>query len=812
MINEDKLEQDIENWLVDVGGGFKDAGVSYFTVLFKGVKEALSIGYMGRKDRQQLTIRLVVHVTIIAVLIMKTETITVIMSDFLSQYLKGFLSKLLYQPLITEGVAALIGLNYFYGIGLKKQLEEDEMSELFEEIKFFTGKKKMVVEGDKKVMVPATPKLIRKIDKDADTRIYMFQSKGILPAEWEKRKAQLEYILEGKIINMKRGKKKSMKLVIVTEEKFEEMTEFYRRMEAFDENFERMNLVGKGTREVEMFGEVLKTKNFPQFIEESDETINGKLVLTTTFKSSGLTLGDFKVKRYEYENVMNRLVVEMNQDKINKQLYRIRTIDTKDELKEIYNWSNDIIDERDGVLVLGEGRLAKVILDLNQTPHILVGGVTGSGKSVEMNCLIYQGIKKGWYPILVDFKGGLELGMFKDYSDFGVLFEAKKVLEVLKQLNKEHNARLEEFKKYPGVKNIVDYNERVPEELRLARIILGIDEVGELLDASGKSKADKAIIEAIEGEINSLARLSRSTGINILTGTQRPDSNVLKGQIKNNLGARICGRMTDKEPSIMVLGSPDATKLPEDVKGRYMFSVGSDPTIMQGYYFKESDIEKGDFLKGRLLTISTGSKTSSERDGKENGPSKSSAEPYEDFENHESSRHEESGNDENLTDVESEDKFLEDAIQFVIQHQSASVSNLQRKYRIGYNRAARMMDVMEERGIVGPSNGSEPRVVMIKEENLTDTNEKKSSNSPEENYQAIMTELIHIIESSDKLTTRALLTAGTGLETALELLKDIYDEQLVGEKKLSEIKVILFKEGKLSNEEYSKRSNAEPII
>lgn len=748
MFNEDKFEQDIENWFVDVGGGLKEVGVSYFSILFKGIKEVASIGYMGKIDVRKIITRIVIYTFIVALLILKTEEITMIYSEFLSDKLNGVFTKVLYKPVVTKVIAVLIGLNCFYGIGVSKKLEEEEMSSLFEEIKFFTGKKITVIEGDKKVMVPETPRLIRKITKDSETRLFMFQSKGILPEEWEKRKNHLEYILEGKIINLKRGNKKSMKLLVVTEEKFDRMTEFYRRMEAFDENFERMNLVGKGSREVEVFGEIKKTKNFPQFIKETEETINEKVVATTTFKSSGLTLSDFKVKKYEYENVMNRLIVEMSQDKINKQLYFIKTIDTKDELKELYEWSDRFIDERDGVLILGEGRLSKVALDLNITPHILLGGVTGSGKSVEMICLIYQGILKGWYPILIDFKGGLELGIFNEFSETGVLFEIESVLKVLLKLTKEHYARLEEFKKYPGVKNIVDYNKKVYKELQLARIILGIDEIAELLDTTGKSKAEVSKILSVESELNTLARLSRSTGINILTGTQRPDSNVLKGQIKNNLGARICGRMTDKEPSIMVLGSPDATKLPEDAKGRYMFSTGADPVIMQGYFFKESDVKKGSYLKGRLLTMSTPSKLG-EKNSSEKEVQVKNAEPYEDF-------HKEGKSKAILKEIED--------------------------------------GVSEE----------------FKETLNEETNEKPRT--AEENHQDVMNEFMGIIESSEKITLRALRSVGIGQDTILEILLDVYEAKEIDDEKLDQIKLILFKEGKLSNAEYSKKSNAEPFI
>lgn len=746
MFNEDKFEQDVENWFVDVGVGLKEVGSSYFSILFKGIKEVASIGYMGKIDIKEIITRIVIYTFIVALLILKTEEITMIYSEFLSDKLNGVFTKVLYKPFVTKVLAVLLGLNCFYGIGVSKKLEEEEMSSLFEEIKFFTGKKKAVIEGDKKVMVPETPRLIRKITKDSETRLFMFQSKGIFPEEWEKRKNHLEYILEGKIINFKRGKKKSMKLVVVSDERFEEMNEAYKKMELYDENFEKMGLVGRGHREVSVFGESVKTKNYPQFIKEVEEVINNKAVSTVTFKSAGLTLTDFKTKRDDYENVMNRLVIEILQDKKDKQLYHIKTIDTADELKEYYEWSNDYLDEDDGEIVLGEGRLKKLKLNFNKLPHLLIGGETNSGKSVLMNCIIYQSILKGAYPVLIDFKSGLELGMFAAFSDLGIISVAKDVLPVITKLVEEHNARMEIFKKY-HVKNLIDYNKKVSEDLQFARIILAIDEIAQLLDATGRSKADVKLIEAIEGKLNDIARLGRASGINIVAGTQRADSKVLKGQIKNNLVARICGRMADKEPSIMVLGSPDATKLPNDIKGRYMFSEGADSIIFQGYLFKESDIKKDDYLKGRLLTISTPGKLGVENSGEKEVKVKN-AEPYEDF------------------------------------------------HKEGQNKAI-LKEIID-----GVSDEFKQQVKEINEKPRT----------AEENHQDVLNEFMEIIESSEKITLRALRSVGIGQDTILEILLDVYEAKEINDEKLDQIKLILFKEGKLSNAEYSKKSNAEPFI
>lgn len=759
MINEKKLEADIENWLTEVGRNIGGASSNYFQVLFKGIKETLSITYMGKKERMNLGVRFLIHGVIVALLIIRAEEITIFYSDFLSLHVKSFLSKLLYLPQLTKGIAVLIGLNFFYGLGVKKIRAEEEMHDCFEEIKFFTGKKRTIRRGNEKITISETPRLIRKIVRDAHTSIYIFQSKGILPAEWEKKKDQLEYILDGKIINFKRGKGKSMKLVLVTDEKFEELNEAYKKMELFDEQFEKMGLVGKGSREVEVFGEIKKTKNYPQFIEESEEHVNGKNVRLVTFKSAGLTLQDFREVKFTYENVMNRLVVDIKQDEYNKQLYIFRTLDTKDELKKLYQWSDGIVDKRDGILVLGEGRLEREVLDLNVTPHALFGGVTRSGKSVMMKCVVYQSILKGYYLVPIDFKGGLELGVFSDFSDFGVIHKEKKVLEVLKRIEKEHHARIAEFSKYKGVKNIVEYNKTVEVDQQLRRVMIVIDELAEMLDTTGLNKEAKYIIESIEAVLNTLGRLGAASGIHILAGTQRPDSKVLSGQIKSNLGARVCARMTDIQPSIMVLGTPDAVNLPAEIQGRFMYSIGADPAVLQGYYFKDSDIVPGQYAKGRLVTIES---IDSHVESKSENHSKKKAEPYEDF-------YENPKDDpEYATKIKAVDNVLKKANEEIV-----------------------------DQSCEDDESSGEPKVY-----------------SSDENYKSAIQEIVSIIETCNTVTLRALKVTGIDHEKLLGLLVEVYEEKKLSETKQEQLKLLLFKEKKISNEEYSagRKNNAEPII
>ena len=160
---------------------------------------------------------------------------------------------------------------------------------------------------------------------------------------------------------------------------------------------------------------------------------------------------------------------------------------------------------------------------------------------------------------MIDFKGGVEFG--KKYERYGeVITDRKRALEVLTMLVNENEARLKLFRDLE-VKNLKEYNYKTHQNL--SRIGVFIDEVAELLDKKGVAKEDKPIYEKIEALMSTLARLSRATGINLILGVQRPDANILTGQIKNNIPVRISGRFADKTASEIVLGNTMACNLPD---------------------------------------------------------------------------------------------------------------------------------------------------------------------------------------------------------------------------------------------------------
>ena len=213
---------------------------------------------------------------------------------------------------------------------------------------------------------------------------------------------------------------------------------------------------------------------------------------------------------------------------------------------------------------------------------------------------------------MIDFKGGVEFG--KVYEKYGeVITDRKRALTILSNLVKENEARLKLFRELE-VKNLKEYNTKTGNDL--ARIGVFIDEIAEMLDKKGVSKEDKPIFEQLEAYLSTLARLSRATGINLFLGVQRPDANVLTGQIKNNVPVRISGRFADKTASEIVLGNTAACNLP-DVKGRFLYKVGNETIEFQSFYFDdEKDLQDIELNYGKMLVMkeSKGKKVEEEFD------------------------------------------------------------------------------------------------------------------------------------------------------------------------------------------------------
>jgi S-DNA-T family DNA segregation ATPase FtsK/SpoIIIE len=314
---------------------------------------------------------------------------------------------------------------------------------------------------------------------------------------------------------------------------------------------------------------------------------------------SDMPLGDWVDKCKMLESAFDFNVLKIENDKRTKKIVKIKTVPTAKIIPEFAKWKDEYTSPEDFEMVIGENMLKQIKFNLNATPHVLVAGETGSGKSVILRLMLWQAARKGAKIIMIDFKGGVEFG--KKYEKFGeVITEKERALERLKELTLENGERLKLFREME-VKNLGEYN-KISHQ-KLSRIMVFCDELAEIMDKSGAGKDEKIILTQIEKELSSLARLSRATGINLVLGMQRPDAKVLPGQIKNNIPVRICGRFADRPASEIVLGNARATELPE-TNGRFLYKVGADTLEFQAYKYDDNYMKSEDYkLIGGMLTI-----------------------------------------------------------------------------------------------------------------------------------------------------------------------------------------------------------------
>ena len=320
-----------------------------------------------------------------------------------------------------------------------------------------------------------------------------------------------------------------------------------------------------------------KTGKYPLYLGEKED--RDKRVLYT-FKSN-ISIGEWRKKILQLETALDCTILKL-ENKGSKRIIQMLAVGSEYKIPEKLVWNDDYMAAEDGVIVIGKGMLAPISFNLNRTPHVLAAGETGSGKSVILRCCLWQLVNQGAQVYMIDFKGGVEFGL--DYEEYGeVITDRERAAEVLEMLCKENAARLALFRQ-TRAKNLPEYNRKTGRNL--SRIGFFCDEIAEMLDKKGVPSKEREIYERLEGYISTLARLSRATGINLFLGVQRPDANVLTGQIKNNIPVRMCGRFADKAASEIVLNTTAATALP-DIKGRFLYLMGNELLEFQAYYFDD---------------------------------------------------------------------------------------------------------------------------------------------------------------------------------------------------------------------------------
>lgn len=300
------------------------------------------------------------------------------------------------------------------------------------------------------------------------------------------------------------------------------------------------------------------------------------------FYSNTLSIFEYKKRCSDIETALNLHIVdfELGQD---FQHVFMKTVPTKDDFDETLLWNNNLLSPDDFVINIGESQIDTVSLNLNVTHHVLLGGSTGSGKTILLKLILMQCIRKNADVYIADFKGGVDyLGYWQEYCKMQFTVEqfSRTLTDILEILEDRERILIDE-----RCTDITKYN-KIHSDNPMKRIIVACDEVAELLDKTSLGKDSKANIAKIERMLSTIARLGRYAGLSLVLSTQRPDSEVLKGQIKSNMDFRICGR-ADKVLSQIILDNSDgAEKIPKDKQGVFLTNTG---VLFKAYYFDDNE-------------------------------------------------------------------------------------------------------------------------------------------------------------------------------------------------------------------------------
>lgn len=329
---------------------------------------------------------------------------------------------------------------------------------------------------------------------------------------------------------------------------------------------------------------------------------------------------------------------------------------------------------------------APMATDLLRMPHLLIAGATGAGKSVFLNdlliSLLYQNSPADLRLILVDPKR-VE---FTNYNDVPhllspVIVDPHKTINSLKWLVAEMERRyrvLSEVK----VREIVSFNKQATEDSKLPYVVLVIDELADLMAVSARE---------VEAYICRLAQMSRAVGIHLILATQRPSVDVITGLIKANFPSRIAFAVTSGTDSRTILDTVGADKLLGNGDMLFMPSDASKPKRIQACYIGDKEIKS---VTEALKNIDAPQYVAEVLQDTKTGAGSF-------------------GGDDSESDP-----LTNEAMELVVKTGKASASYLQRRFRVGYARAARLLDILEEKGVIGPGSGAKPRDILMKREDL----------------------------------------------------------------------------------------------
>ena len=324
--------------------------------------------------------------------------------------------------------------------------------------------------------------------------------------------------------------------------------------------------------------------------------------------------------------------------------------------------------------------------DLARMPHLLVGGSTNSGKSVCLNVIIssiiYRATPREVKFVMIDPKR-VELSLYDGIPHLlaPVIKDVKQAAGIFRSVLKEMEERYDRFARL-GTRNIEGFNSRVPPDERLPFIVVVVDELADLMMQQGPE---------VETSICRIAQLARATGIHLVIATQRPSVDVITGTIKANISSRIAFAVATQIDSRTIIDMPGADRLIGRGDMLYMPIDAAKPLRVQGCYVGERETEElVKYLRNQEEAVYTMI------------PSESSGGGYG-----------ADGEDDGTSD-----ELFEPCVKWLVMQGQCSTSSLQRKFKIGYTRAARLVEVMEARQIVGSQDGVKPREILLRSENV----------------------------------------------------------------------------------------------
>lgn len=365
-------------------------------------------------------------------------------------------------------------------------------------------------------------------------------------------------------------------------------------------------------------------------------------------------------------------------------------------VREIIDAIPKSMDESKLMVTLGKNIMGKPIYcEINKTPHLLVAGSTGSGKSVCINSIIVSILMRAKPDevkfVLVDPKK-VELSMYNGVPHLliPVVTDPRKANIALKKIVAEMEKRYDLFEA-SGTKNIAGYNlylekknENLPDSEKIKKspyIVVIIDELADLMLVAAKE---------VEDSIMRITQMARAAGIHLIVATQRPSTDVITGVVKANIPSRISFAVSSSIDSRTILDMTGAEKLLG--KGDMLFLPQGEntPIRVQGTFISDEDIKKVvDYTISQQKARYDETLLMDEEEMKATSMVDDSKEDY-------------------------DDPLYNEIVELVVTQGKASASFLQRRFRLGYNKAARYIDLLEERGIIGPNNGSKPREVLVK--------------------------------------------------------------------------------------------------